>query len=1210
MDTVARPVWKRRLGWVGIGISIALVLVTVIGFLFIPFIARRVGEHQLSQLLQRRVTIQKIKFNPYALSLTVQGLHIRDRIGELDLFALRELYLNVEFASVFKGGPVIRQVRVVEPSFQVVRTGENRYSFSDLIEKFTADSPEPPPQPDAKPARFSISNIEILGGQVDFIDEWKTTHHKVTDLNLSIPFISNFPYLVDTFVKPAFSAVINGTQLVVDGQSKPFADSLESSIDINLSNVDLPYYLAYLPLPLKLKIRSAILDTHLRITFVQFRERVPRVDISGTIALSKLDVKDDNNRPLLAWPRFEIALDSSDLLSNKLAIRQVLLESPQIHVRRDTKGELQWMALLPPAAAPAASTAKPPTSPSPKKNADQSTPWQINLGEFKLNKATISYVDASNARPFQTTVSPLTLTIKKLSTVKGAKARLDLEAALATGEQLNLRGRLGVTPVAFDGTLAIKHISLPTYAPFYESKILFDVRSGTLDLNIPVTLAPYGKTFAVSVQGLAAEVRQLQLRRRGDRDDFFVLPEFSISETNFSLTKQEVVVGQIRLLGGKVRLSRAGATQPWNVETLVPSDPVATRSSATRVPSSPVADQAAGEQPFKVTVHSFDLNNWSIRVEDRGPRNLAITNLDRLGLHLGGLSTERGKAGQIKLQARLNQTGTVNVAGAFAITPPKADVKVNLKTIPIVPAQPYFQDAVALLVTSGHVGLDGRVRFSSTPKGPSVDYQGEISLADLVTISSKGSEELIRLGRFRISGINAHTLPLKVGVGEIALTDYAAQVVILPDQTINLAALAGPEKKDETSVTVPEKTATASSPEPPPPIQVDAIVLENGTIQVTDRSVRPFFGTSLQNLSGKISGLTFDESSRAKVDIQGKIGNGPLAISGQINPMAKKQFIDLSVKLADMDLSAMTPYSGKYAGYAVEKGQLYLDLKYLIDARQLSAQNNVKIEQFTFGQEVESKDATNLPVRLAVSLLKDRHGVIQLDLPVSGSLDDPKFSIWGVVGMVLKNLLIKAATSPFALLGAAFGKGDELSYLEFDAGESTVPGTAQAKVDALAKSLFERPSLRLEVEGHADPNLDLEALRKLELKRRVFAQKVKVTVAEGIDAKTASAVSRAEYPQYLKMAYRADDKIPKPRNTLGMLKDIPDSEMERLILGSIEITQDDLRLLARTRAQNVRERILRAQQIETERVFLIEPKSIAPTTKAKAKLSRVDFRLR
>lgn len=343
------------------------------------------------------------------------------------------------------------------------------------------------------------------------------------------------------------------------------------------------------------------------------------------------------------------------------------------------------------------------------------------------------------------------------------------------------------------------------------------------------------------------------------------------------------------------------------------------------------------------------------------------------------------------------------------------------------------------------------------------------------------------------------------------------------------------------------------------------------------------------------------------MNIQGKLGNGPLAISGQINPLAKQPYLDLAFKLSDMDLSAMTPYSGKYAGYAVEKGQLYLDLKYLIDARRLNAKNDVKVSQFTFGQSVASKDATHLPVRLAVSLLKDRHGVIQLDLPVSGSLDDPKFSVWGVVLTVLKNLLVKAATSPFVLIGSLFGQGEELSWIEFEPGRTDLPTSARRKIETLGKALYDRPALRLEVEGHADPVGDLEALKRIELERKVKAQKVKETVAAGSDAD--ATVTAAEYPKYLKLAYRSDAKTVKVKNVLGMLKDIPNAEMERRMLAAIMPTQDDLRLLARQRAQVVREQILHGRNIETERVFLVEPKTIPPIHRDKVSNSRVDFRL-
>jgi len=211
--------------------------------------------------------------------------------------------------------------------------------------------------------------------------------------------------------------------------------------------------------------------------------------------------------------------------------------------------------------------------------------------------------------------------------------------------------------------------------------------------------------------------------------------------------------------------------------------------------------------------------------------------------------------------------------------------------------------------------------------------------------------------------------------------------------------------------------------------------------------------------------------------------------------------------------------------------------------------------------------------------------------------------------MVVKNLLIKAATSPFALIGSMFGQGEELAWVDFEPGRAELPTAARPKVAALGKALFERPALHLEVEGHADPTRDLEALRHLELERKVQAQKVLEIVAAGGDGNAAAAVSTADYPKYLNLAYRADDKTVKRKNALGMIKDVPVGDMERLMLAAIVVSPDDLRLLARKRAQIVREQILRAQKIETERVFLVEPKSILPGHIEKATNSRVDFRL-
>jgi hypothetical protein len=321
--------------------------------------------------------------------------------------------------------------------------------------------------------------------------------------------------------------------------------------------------------------------------------------------------------------------------------------------------------------------------------------------------------------------------------------------------------------------------------------------------------------------------------------------------------------------------------------------------------------------------------------------------------------------------------------------------------------------------------------------------------------------------------------------------------------------------------------------------------------------------------------------------------------------------VDLKVRFKDIDLSPMTPYSGKYAGYTIQKGKLSLDLKYLIDKRKLDSQNVIFLDQFTFGDRVESPHATKLPVKLAIALLKNRNGEIKLDLPVSGSLDDPKFSVWGIVLKIILNLITKAATSPFALLGAAFGGGEELSYIEFDYGMAKITETNLKKIDTLVKALLDRPGLKLDLEGHVDLERDREGLKQYLFQKKLKAQKLNETLKKGQPAVPVDEVQidPKEYEKYLKLAYK-QEKFPKPKNVLGMAKDIPAPDMEKLVFTYIEVKESDLRSLAAQRAMSVKDAVLKSGKIEAERIFTLEPKSLVPEKKEKLKDSRVDFKLK
>jgi flagellar motor protein MotB len=396
---------------------------------------------------------------------------------------------------------------------------------------------------------------------------------------------------------------------------------------------------------------------------------------------------------------------------------------------------------------------------------------------------------------------------------------------------------------------------------------------------------------------------------------------------------------------------------------------------------------------------------------------------------------------------------------------------------------------------------------------------------------------------------------------------------------------------------------------PEVPVRIDTVTLQGGTVNFSDKYIKPNYSASLVEVGGRVSGLSSVESRLADIDLRGKLENSsPLEIVGKINPLAKDLFLDLKVDFRDMDLSPLSPYSGRYAGYWIQKGKLTLSLKYHIEKRKLDSENKVFLDQFTFGDAVDSPDATKLPVQLAVALLKDRSGEIHLDLPVTGSIDDPKFSIWGVVWKIIGNLLVKAATSPFALLGAIFGGGEQLSYLEFAPGIADIPAAEEGKLGNLAKALHDRPALKLEIEGHVDMEKDREGMRQQIFLRKVAAQRRADLASTGRPAPALDNVriDAAEYPKYLTRAYKAE-KFPKPRNIIGMAKDLPVPEMEKLMLTHIQVTDDDLRQLAVERASHVRDRLVASGKVEPGRIFLVEPKTLPPERKEKLRNSRVDF---
>jgi len=816
----------------------AVALYALAGFLLAPAVIKWQLTKILSRELGRAVTLEKLAINPFALSVRARGFVIHEPSGPtpsdqdpsdqtpsseiLPAISFEELYVNISSASIARFAPVVDQIRLVRPAIRIVRNMDQSYNYSDLIQKFSAApaAPQPPADSKAGRPRFSLNNIEIVDGLVTFDDRPAGARHSVSEIHVGIPFISSLPYATDITVEPAFSAKVDGSPIALKGETKPFKDSRETTVRLDLTGLDLARYAGYSPVPLGVRLRRGMLDTTLTLSLTTRASLLDTLRISGTAALTALQVADKNGAPLASFDALEAAARFS--------------------------------------------------------------------------------------------------------------------------------------------------------------------------------LARRGDAQEMTVSDASATLRRLRVEDATHRAPLIEVGEVKVGDVRADLVKRSVTIGAV-----------------------------------------------------------------------------AIDGVDARVVH--------------------NRDGSFNFSHFIAGS-------------------------------------------SDTPgqEGASPPQQGAA-----------------------------------------------------PPAPINTPA------------------AT-----PPPAITMHAVTLAHSRVSVTDYAVRPAMTVTVKNITGRVSDVTPDSAGpMALTAVVG--GTAPLDIAGRVNPVGKALFLDLRLSLRDLDLPIFSSYSGAYGGYGIDKGKLSVKITYLIDRRKLAAENNVRIDQLTFGGKVESPTATTLPVRLAAALLKDRHGMIDIDFPVSGSLDDPEFKIFGVIIRVFINLITKAATSPFALLGSAFGGGEELAFVDFAPGRAALTPEAEAKLKALAQALNDHPAVRMDIAGRVDPDADRDGFKRVWLERKIKAQKLKAAGRRNTSDVPLDdvVVAPEERERYLTAAYKAE-KFDKPRNLLGIAKELPVPEMERLMLANAPATDDDLVLLADERAQTVKDWLAQTGRIDPERLFLTKPRIGTEGLKESDRATRAEFTLK
>lgn len=790
------------------------------------------------------------------------------------------------------------------------------------------------------------------------------------------------------------------------------------------------------------------------------------------------------------------------------------------------------------------------------------------------------------------------------------------ELTASTGDVVAVE-RLAIAPTkislaADDVTLgAISLTGLSVARPSGERAKITSARLGPTHYGITSAVAAIGD---LSVDGIS-------VTGRGKGAETVALAKLTVAPSEARITPREARIGAISAAGLRLG-AKVAADNSVSVPGLYPMQ-------------LPAGGKSSGPD-WKLALDGFALGDAAVRlaVERPAPVKGTTINLAPLTAKIGPLTSAMDSPLQIDAatgidgKAKASLSGTANpktFTGAF---------DVNLAGLPLARFAALAPPS-AVVVKDGTLGLKGKLTLANAKAGPG--FTGDVRVTNFDLAERIEGNPIISWAALDLSDIRYDPAPQKLAIKRIAFDKAYSHVIFTRTAKLNLATAAGVEQ-------TADGTAPATAPPPPPvkkvrlqsgrrrieisapvsgtlnaaaklfPVTIGEIAVRDSIISFEDFSIEPNFAAKIQGFNGKVTGLSTAPGTQANFDFKGYVIDrfSPVSLTGKANIFAYDANTDLTAKFSNIELPVFNPYSGKWAGYAIAKGKLTTTLHYRIVNRGLNADHNIVIDQLTWGEATDSKEKVSLPIRLATSLLKDKDGVIDLDLPVEGTLDDPTFRIWPVVWKVVGNVMEKLVTAPFRAIGALFGGGDKAQFVDFDFGSATVPDDAGKSLKAVAKGLAEKTEVNLDIPAGPAIREDAEAMTTKALETAVLAGKKEPLAADYASLDSGKKLDR------LKAVYKAKfGKGPSfPKEGVqkagflagGDAKDAANASqiawLETELRAKFAPTDSELAALGQARADAVKQLLLEDGSIQPTRVFIAGDKSVkAAEAKAQMELS-------
>jgi hypothetical protein len=931
-----------------------------------------------------------------------------------------------------------------------------------------------------------------------------------------------------------------------------------------------PYLIQkYLPPLVKQEINRQLLIDEIRINPFHL-----------SIEIKQLRVLDIQDEMLAGFDRLYINLQLSSLYKRLWVLDGFIVESPSIHYQLLADGTSNIDDLIDGTAEES----------EPDIKDDDSAIPEILIYRLSVDSLNLKFSDLSKQEPFNANVGPLNIALDNFTTQKKLDSPYHLKATSAggvIGSSLEWEGSVSILPLKSSGKIKIDGINLSTLFEYFKEDVPFTINNGEIDLHTEYQLDLSKENVLVNLNQAKIMLSDLHIQQQRSGRNDIELGELTLNNIDYSLRDHSVAIDTVTLSDSLINIIQY---QPGdlNLLRLIPSESSVTANSsnnptnasnATREPSSlPANNSVSGinvehnnkKQELSLAISNIVLNNNKINWTDNTTKPSAEITLANLSFKLQDFNLKPNSQFPLTLTATMNESGKLSANGQLTLTPLSLDLALTTSTLPLVAIEPYMQQYIRSQIIDGRLDLALDINVNSTDEQQRLMLAGDIKVSDWRSRISANDDDYLNIKSLAIKNISIKQPENTIIIDDISIDQMMVDAILDQNSTLNLSTLI----KDAEPKTAPSE----SSAQAQATILLKRFKLNDSDITFTDYSVSPRYKININPLSTTITGLSSNPSSRASIDLEGKVNQfSPITLNGSINLLSKELYTDFDLVIKNLQMSQFSPYAGTYIGREVDKGKLNLDMTYAIKDQQLDSDNNILIDQFYLGGTVESDEASSLPIGLAITLLKDADDQIHIDLPVQGDLNDPDFSYGKFVWKTLGNLIIKAAASPFTLLAGLVESDEDLGHIIFTAGIAEIDPAMQQRLSQLKKALQKRPELNLEISGCYHSN-DVAALKLEQLNALINPDNSKDIVIK-------QRLKRLEsmYKQAFDQAFAYADNSAVEKQALLNWKL---QQIEPAMLGTIAVDENTLINLAQQRSKEIQQEILNDGLMSAERILI------------------------